>query len=254
MQPARARKPSRISPEARRKWTACVCAIVVIVLAMWMSAAMRGYPEADGLLHGALRSPVLALELAHDERELASVLGRGHRDEARIAQIFRDATSIDQFFIPAYVALLAAFLAIVFENGEGVWKWIRRFAVGLALAAGAADYVENRGIFEAIDAPMLDLERALAIYRPAVVKWCLLLGVCAIAALGLLVRGARTALGPVAARLAGLVMLVGLGLAGRAPEQLAFLERAVTLLAGAVLPACLIAPVIRESPSHTRRQ
>lgn len=213
---------------------------------MWMSSAMREYPEADGLLHSGLRSPVMALELAPGERELASVLGRARGDEARIADMFRQATRIDLAFIPVYAMLLVSFVGIVFDGGGAGWAGVRRVAVTLILAAAAADYAENWGIFQALDAPSLDSASAARIRLPAIGKWGLLFGVAAIAAIGLIARGGRTPFGPVAARLAGIGLLGGVALAVRATQDLSFLERAVTLCAGAVLPACLMVPLIRR--------
>lgn len=177
-----------------------VLAVLVTALGLWMfrdltSNERTKYPCEHAFYRG-IDSPILAVELASTKEELATAIEPACDDQlialksdeakaqkrqelqpkARLA--IHHNTVLDCFFIPLYTSFVLCFgflFAVKSDDSkQGTSKMGTRYVLALTmLATAAADYLENLGIFRALDLRLSD-EVARHICWPSHVKWTLL--------------------------------------------------------------------------------
>jgi hypothetical protein len=151
-------------------------AALMAVLGLVMSIGLRNYTFDHNFHHG-INSPILAVELASNYSELASVLDppplpnqEGAQAQARA--VVRTNTYEDCVFILLYTSFLWFFGMLFAFQRDGVSGGLRIFRV-VIVATGFCDYAENLGIFRAISAGQLSDSLALNICWPSRCKWSL---------------------------------------------------------------------------------
>ncbi len=145
--------------------------LLQIAAGVWVAAA--GVDRNVDLPRG-FESPVLAYELARNEAEALAVVGTSNRGPLE-RQFERDT-----WLILAYTATFA---------GIG-WQWRRRQSrlgwalIGVALAAGTADFIENHHALESLARLHTAgaLPALLAMSTAARIKWGLFAPVCVLTA------------------------------------------------------------------------
>jgi hypothetical protein len=130
-------------------------------------AILNGRPEFSNasVPPRGIASPVVALEVARNVREVDSILGEApspDREAMRIKQY------IDFAFIGCYVALYIA-MAAFFRSPLGM------IAGACGTIAGVLDVIENIAILRILDVPLRDTTQAMidAIRYPSLAKWAL---------------------------------------------------------------------------------
>jgi hypothetical protein len=154
-----------------------ILAALMATLALVMAIGLRDY-SFDHDFYRGINSPILAVELASNSSELASVLSpRNVSDEvaaqAQARDVVRTNTYEDCLFIVLYTSFLWCFGTLFAFRGDGIPANLRIFKVVL-VATALCDYAENFGIFRAIRAAQLSDSLALNTCWPSRCKWSLL--------------------------------------------------------------------------------
>jgi hypothetical protein len=152
-----------IPERSSRRSIAGGSALLMVLLGLWMGLGLREYPCEHAFFNG-IDSPVLAVELASNARELRTVTlpaclaqinnvtdtDKGStlarlQSEARSA-LWRN-TAQDCFFIPLYTSFLVAFGFLFADRKDTANKILRFGLLFLMILTALMDYLENRGIF-----------------------------------------------------------------------------------------------------------
>lgn len=196
-------------------------ATMMAVLGLVMSIGLRNYPSDHDFHHG-INSPILAVELASNSGELASVLNPPpppHKEtpqvQAQAREVVRNNTYEDCVFILLYTSFLWFFGMLFAFRSDGFPIGLRIFGI-VIVATGLCDYAENLGIFRATSAAQLSDSLALNICWPSRCKWSLL-GIALLLTANILLRSrnlmyslATRRLLALACILSGALVIVGL--------------------------------------------
>ena len=169
------------TPRAALRWAA-ISGAVMLVFSLILQ---RVFPKVMGPLPAGIHSPVLAFELARSRAEVETMFGAAASPErVRWVAQMNAGNLYDFGFLIVYAGFLWACCA-TFPHTRS------RFSSGLALAAGAADAIENVCLF-AISAQLGgDYEAALrALLVMTWAKWFAIAGCLALLSQALWVRGA----------------------------------------------------------------
>jgi hypothetical protein len=154
-------------------------ATLMAMLGLVMSIGLRNYPSDHDFHHG-INSPILAVELASNSSELASVLNpppppdkEPAQVQAQAREVVRTNTYEDCVFILLYTSFLWFFGMLFAFRSDGFPIGLRIFTI-VIVATGLCDYAENLGIFRAISAAQLSDSLALNICWASRCKWSLL--------------------------------------------------------------------------------
>jgi hypothetical protein len=142
-----------------------------------MAIGLRNYSFEHDFYDG-INSPILAVELASNSYDLASVLSpRNVSDEpaaqAQAREVVRINTYEDCLFIVLYTSFLWCFGTLFAFRSPGIPANLRSFRIVL-VATALCDYAENFGIFRAVSAAQLSDSLALRTCWPSRWKWSLL--------------------------------------------------------------------------------
>jgi hypothetical protein len=201
-----------------RLFTGSLAALMAVLgFVMWIG--LKNY-SFDHDFHHGINSPILAVELASNSSELATVLNPGQSPDeetahARAREVVRTNTREDCFFILLYTSFLWLFGMLFAFRSDGFPTKLRVFTV-VIIATALCDYAENVGIFLAINAPQLSDSLALNICWPSRCKWSLF-GIALLLTADILLRS-RNVMYSVATRrllavvciLSGTLLIVGL--------------------------------------------
>jgi len=161
-----------------RRFATGLLAVAILVFALIMRSQLTHGYLLEHNFHGGIDSPVLALELAGDERELRMVLGTedpadvGPKTNPGLAiACLRTNTFEDFFFILLYTSFLWAFAGLFAIRADGS-PMAHRWAIAcLAVLTALFDCAENVGILRALGATHLSDSTAQAICWPSRCKW-----------------------------------------------------------------------------------
>ena len=182
------------------------CAAFALAVALYLQL---GPPRFTGAVNvRGMRSPVLALELAHSVGEVREIVGdvpSENREAMARKQYF------DFVFMAAYTAVFLCVSALLAAGG---WIWLAAGSGILALATPVLDVVENLAILRLMDTPLALTTPAMvdAVREPSELKWLCAFLAMAAQSLFLLRSAGRVT------KLAGILFLAAavLGLAGLA--------------------------------------
>jgi hypothetical protein len=170
-------------------------ATLMAMLGLVMSIGLRNYPSDHDFHHG-INNPILAVELASNSSELASVLNpppppyspykKPAQVQAQAREVVRTNTYEDCVFILVYTSFLWFFGMLFAFRSDGFPMGLRVFAI-VVVATGLCDYAENLSIFRSISAAQLSDSLALNICWPSRCKW-LLFGIALLLTANILLR------------------------------------------------------------------
>jgi hypothetical protein len=124
-------------------------------------ATFPSIPKAPGV-----RSPIVELEFARSVAEVATITGNY---DAAITEAFRSNIAHDRWFILAYTGFLALSCASAWRIRRHYWLIA---GVGLAVAAGIFDHIENSALLNLLDSNNSRPEQHLAeLHRFTWLKW-----------------------------------------------------------------------------------
>lgn len=200
-----------------RRWARVGVGAAVVVLALTAaSVAIAPPPEPCGDLARGY-PPIIAFELARDGGDLRALFGAPGPCRDRMVAAMDSTNHLDlALFMPAYGLLLAAFAA----SSPRASARRRRLGVGLAIAAVAADALENLCLLALTPALAADSPWLARLPWATGAKW-VLLGAC----------------GAVAA-----TIVVGAGRAGKVGAAACALAPVLTI--GAVVAPATFGPVV----------
>lgn len=187
-----------------RRWARIGVGAAVVVLALTAASVAIAPPPAPcgGLAAGY--PPIIAFELARDGDDLHALFGAPGPCRDRMVAAMDTANHVDvALFMPAYGLMLAAFAASSARASRGR----RRLGVGLAIAAVAADALENLCLLALTPGLDGDSPWLARLAWATGAKW-LLLGACGAVAATIVVGAGRAGkVGAVACALAPILTL-----------------------------------------------
>jgi hypothetical protein len=148
------------------------------VFAIIVSSQLKNHYPFLHNFHGKIDSPVLAVELSRNAKELEGVLGAASPANAApksspaiAVACLRTNTYEDFVFIPLYTLFLWKF-AVLFAIGADGSRMVHRKTIGgLAILIAVFDCAENIGILHALGAYPLTDSMAHTICWPSRCKW-----------------------------------------------------------------------------------
>jgi hypothetical protein len=163
-----------------RRFVTGVLAAAMGIFALFMANRLsKVYPFEHDFAHH-LDSPVLALELATNARELHAVLGPSPGDNPKDEETVKAAhdslrsnTYQDFLFIPLYTSFVWFFGTLFAAGPSGRRSASGHFLGFIVIAVFALDCLENRGILNALGASVLSDSLAQQICWPSRCKWAL---------------------------------------------------------------------------------
>lgn len=178
----------RYRPRTERRLPPVVPIVCVIATVAWCAyatsaiAPFNAMPSRTGNVRLPISSlpmlPVMQLEFARGAEDVKAILEVGRASESKNVNDVREGNELDSWYlIPGYTLLLIALSLLVAQDGRHVSVGLFMIGVTVALAIAAADFTENYGIGQILDAPadaVLANQTAPLVSAAAFVKWTLL--------------------------------------------------------------------------------
>jgi hypothetical protein len=148
-----------------------ILAFLFILYTLWM-----GQMKSPGL-PGGYSSPVLALELAANGRDIDAI---NCFESGKAKEFIKKQLSKDFGYIAIYVVFFSCMALLITELSPDWSKYLSLSAVACAVMAGVFDVIENLRMLKATSTPVGAATDSLAnsIRYPSLVKWALLFVCC----------------------------------------------------------------------------
>ncbi len=154
-------------------------ALAVVLIALWMAIASRGFEPSPTELPGGFSGRVMAMEFVDTVESAKLILGP---DQDRNRQVMHKVIGIDYIWIASY-SLLFIMVGWLLCRRKCPWaSYLATVAVIAGLASAIFDIRENRAILNVIDNSLVTQTMINGVRDAALIKWTLAFAAMAILA------------------------------------------------------------------------